>query len=88
MRPDTDPCLSYLQNCHDPGTHHPTSSNALAATLGLSLGVLLNRAQGLLGMGSVIVSFPTSWLYIRVVAKTVMLPTKNVGVNLKLNNEG
>ena len=54
----------------------------------MTLGALLNMVEGLLGAGSVMVCFPTSWLYICGAAKMEMLPNKNVGVNSKSNNEG
>lgn len=46
----------------------------------------MNGVEGLLGIEIVMVSFPTGWLYIHVAAKTVVLPTKNDGVNLKSNS--
>lgn len=71
-----------------PGSRYPTpdfSPSAVAATLGLPLGVPLNGVEGLLGIGSVIVSFPAGWLYIHVAAKTMVPPTENDGANLKSN---
>lgn len=37
-------------------------------------------------MEIVIVSFPGGWLYIHVATKTVVLPTKNEGVNVNSNS--
>ena len=54
------------------------SPNALAAALGLLLGVPLNGVESLWGIEIIILAFPMGWLHIHVVAKMVMLPTKNV----------
>ena len=74
-----------------PGFRYPPpdfSPNAFTATLGLLLGVLLSRVEGLLGIGSANVSSPANWLYIYVAAKTAVLPKENgVGINLKRNSE-
>lgn len=88
MRPNTNesPYASKMPRFQVPTTK--LLSDVLAATLGLPLDVPRSAIEGLLGIGSVTLSFLAGWLYIQMAAKTVIqiLSTKNVGVGVDLKS--